>query len=144
MALEIGINLTLTGIDQDGILKELAALALSNGNTNDKDGLYLDLKAREQEGTTGFGKHIAVPHAKSDNVSKTGVLVGRTTNDIEWNAIDGQPVSTFICLLTPAGGGDEHLSMLSKLSRKLMHEDFVSILKNGSEEEILAQLNAIL
>lgn len=144
MSLKIGINLNLSASDQSGILRELAQLAVKNGNSEDENGLYLDLCEREKEGTTGFGNQIAVPHAKSDRVCEAGVLVGRSRNKVEWNSIDEEPVSTWICLLTPPEGGTEHLQMLAKLSRKLMNQEFVSVLKTAGEDVILKQLNEIL
>lgn len=144
MNLKIGMNLNLSSSDQAGILKELAQLGVKNGNARDEEGLYLDLSEREKEGTTGFGNNIAVPHAKSDRVLETGVLVGRSQNEVEWNSIDGAPVSTWICLLTPAAGGSEHLQMLAKLSRKLMNQEFIAVLKTADEDVILKQLNEIL
>lgn len=141
---KIGFNLNITATDQNGVLRELAQLAQTNGNTNDSELLYEHLLDREQEGTTGFGNNIAVPHAKSDAVTKAGILVARSSNRIEWNSIDEEPVTTWICLLTPKGGGTEHLQLLAKVSRKLMNPDFTDILKNEDEEIIIKTFEQIL
>lgn len=140
----IGFNLNVVATDQNSVLKELARLAQTNGNTNDSDLLYRHLLDREKEGTTGFGNHIAVPHAKSASVTKAGILVARSSNKIEWNSIDEEPVNTWICLLTPREGGTEHLQLLAKVSRKLMNSDFTDILKKGDEETIIKAFEQIL
>ena len=100
-----------------------------------------DYQEREQESTTGFGNGIAIPHAKSNNVKTAAILFGRSTTDIEWQSLDGKPVNTFISLLVPANEGDVHLKLLAQLSRKLVHQDFVEILKRGDTREVLEIIN---
>ncbi|MDG6770297.1 PTS sugar transporter subunit IIA, partial [Lactiplantibacillus plantarum] len=64
-----------------------------------------------------------------------------STTDIEWQSLDGKPVNTFISLLVPANEGDVHLKLLAQLSRKLVHQDFVEILKRGDTREVLEIIN---
>ncbi|MBC6316126.1 PTS fructose transporter subunit IIA [Listeria grandensis] len=139
-----GINVAMQGTTKAEILKEFAELALLNGKVSSAEGFYGDLWLREEESTTGFGGGIAIPHAKSAFVTEVGVLVGRGTNEVAWEALDDQPVHCWICLLVPETGGQEHLRLLSQLSRKLMDPDFVAKLKSGSEQEILTLVQGVI
>ncbi|EUJ46640.1 PTS fructose transporter subunit IIA [Paenilisteria rocourtiae] len=139
-----GINVAMQGTTKSEILRELADLAVENGKVTDAAGFYKDLCLREDESTTGFGGGIAIPHAKSAFVSEVGVLVGRGANLVEWEAMDGQPVQCWICLLVPETGGQEHLRLLSQLSRKLVDPEFVGKLKTGTENEILALVQGVI
>lgn len=138
------INMNLVGNDQKEILSSIADLASNLNIVEDKDILVNDYLEREKESTTGFGNGVAIPHARSNNVKTTSIIFGRSNNDIEWNSLDGKPVNTFISLLVPNDQGDTHLKLLAKLSRQLVHKDFVEILKNGSEKEVFDAINKIL
>jgi PTS system, fructose subfamily, IIA component len=138
------INMNLNGNTQKEILSSLATLAKSQDIVSDEDTLVQDYLEREKESTTGFGNGVAIPHARTNNVKTTAILFGRSNSDIEWNSLDGKPVNTFISLLVPNDQGDTHLKLLAKLSRQLVHKDFVSILKNGTKEEVFTAINNVL
>ncbi|KRK81530.1 fusion of iia, iib and iic component of mannitol fructose-specific phosphotransferase system [Companilactobacillus bobalius DSM 19674] len=136
--------MNLNGNTQKEILSSLASLAKSQDIVSDEDTLVQDYLEREKESTTGFGNGVAIPHARTNNVKATAILFGRSSSDIEWDSLDGKPVNTFISLLVPNDQGDTHLKLLAKLSRQLVHKDFVSILKNGTKEEVFAAINNVL
>lgn len=138
------INMTLNGSTQKEVMASLADLALKLNIVDDKETLVDDYLEREKESTTGFGNGVAIPHARTDNVKTTSILFGRTTEDIEWDSLDGKPVNTVISLLVPNDQGDTHLKLLAKLSRQLVHKDFVNILKTGSKEEVFEAINNVL
>lgn len=138
------INMTLNGSTQKEVMASLADLALKLNIVDDKETLVADYLEREKESTTGFGNGVAIPHARTDNVKTTSILFGRTTSDIEWDSLDGKPVNTVISLLVPNDQGDTHLKLLAKLSRQLVHKDFVNILKTGSKEEVFEAINNVL
>lgn len=135
------INMALTGKTQTEILAELASMAQSLDLVTDSAPLVHDYQEREKESTTGFGNGVAIPHAKSNNVKAATILFVRSTSEIEWHSLDGKPVDTFISLLVPADEGDVHLKLLARLSRKLVHKDFVEILKQGDAQEVLNAIN---
>ncbi|WP_088825784.1 MULTISPECIES: PTS fructose transporter subunit IIA [Listeria] len=141
---ENGIDLQLEGKTKNEILGKIAEVAHQTGKVSDTKLFFEDLCKREQESTTGFGGGVAIPHAKSDAVNEVGVLFFRSTEQIEWQALDGAPVFCFICLMVPANGGEEHLKLLSKLSRKLVDPDFVSALKTGEEHQILSLIRSVI
>lgn len=134
------INLNLEGNSKEEVLRELSKVAYKINKVTSEEGFFNSLMNREEEATTGFGFGIAVPHAKSSFAKEVGIIVGRKNDKIDWDALDGNPVSTFICLIAPKNGADEHLKLLSKISRKLMHNDFIEVLKNGNEVEILSAI----
>lgn len=138
------INMNLAGSTQKEIMESLADLAFNINIINDKSELVKDYLEREEESTTGFGNGVAIPHARSNNIKSATILFGRSSSDIEWDSLDGKPVNTFISLLVPDDQADEHLKLLAKLSRKLVHKDFVEILKNGSENEVFDAINNIV
>ncbi len=80
---------------------------------------------REVEGTTGFGKGIAIPHGKCNAVSEPTLLFARLQNKVEWKAMDDQPVQALFMILVPEKSHNDHLKILAQLARKLMHDDFV-------------------
>ena len=94
---------------------------------------------REKEFSTAFGNGVAIPHAKSSKVLKTGVFVYKSVNAINW---DGEEVNLAIAIVTSEDSSNVHLQILSQLSRKLMHADFRESLLNAKTEiEILQIMN---
>ncbi|WP_138418281.1 PTS sugar transporter subunit IIA [Aquibacillus sediminis] len=95
---------------------------------------------REEEGTTGIGFGVAIPHGKSDSVERPGLAIARLKNAIDWKSLDGTPVNLVFLIAVPeTEAGDEHLRILSQLSRKLMHEDFRQKLKTTTSTDQLIQ-----
>lgn len=135
---------TIDAKTQRDVFDALAKQAVRLGVGSDAEAIASDYAEREREASTGFGGGIAIPHSKTDDVSDPTVLSARLSHPVEWNAIDGQPVDTVISILVPNGANSEHLRLLSSLSRKLVHPDFVDILKNGSDDEVYAAINEVL
>ena len=126
----------LQGTTQKEILEDLAKKAYAMGAVKDAAALVSDYLDREEESTTGFGNGVAIPHSKSDNNLKATIIFGRSQHPIEWQSLDGQPANTFISLIVPTAEAGVHLQLLAKLSRQLVHPDFVNVLKNGNQDEV--------
>ncbi|WP_074949762.1 PTS sugar transporter subunit IIA [Alicyclobacillus macrosporangiidus] len=109
------------------------------GKVADVDAVVAAVLHREEEGTTGFGNGIAIPHGKSSGVREPALLYGRLARPIDWKAMDGAPVSVLFLILVPEESHAEHLQILAKLARKLMHEDFVAQVKSIQDEAALAE-----
>ena len=77
------------------------------------------VKKREQVMSTGIGFGLAVPHSSSALISKPVIAVGRSTAGIQFEALDGRPVHVVFLLLTPAGNQQQHLALLSAVSRHM-------------------------
>lgn len=127
---------TIEAASQDEAFQALAAAAVRLGVATDEAAVVADYREREREATTGFGGGVAIPHAKTDNVTDATLLFARLAQPVEWHALDDAPVSTLISILAPRSGADVHLQLLAKLARKLMHEDFVAVLKTGTPDEV--------
>lgn len=106
----------------------------------DSDVLYNSFTQREALDSTGFGGGIALPHAKLDNLKQAFILIARFAQEIEWEAIDDEPVRVAIALVMPNNDEDNlHLQVISKFARKLMNEEFTNNLCNEKDSEVLYQ-----
>lgn len=133
---EQNIFFDIVGNNQHDILKALSEIAVKLGVAEKSRKIYKDYLKREKESTTGFGNGIAIPHAKSKNVLKPTIIFARSQKKIEWDSLDGDPVNNYISILVPEEDSKTHLNLLAKLSRNLVHDDFISTLKNGSQDEV--------
>ncbi|HCT91528.1 MAG TPA: PTS sugar transporter subunit IIA [Lachnospiraceae bacterium] len=94
--------------------------------------------AREKMGSTGFGEQLAIPHAKVRKLKQPMIALFRFTEGVDWNAMDGQPVKLAIALVMPKEDKDNtHLTILAKLSRRLVHPEFMEALLSAETEEAL-------
>jgi len=104
-------------------IEQLLDLAVEADRVRDREQALEALRAREAEATTGVGMGIGIPHAKSEAVVSPTIAFSRAPAGIEFDAMDDEPVRLLFMLLVPATSADEHLQMLSSLSRSLMHEE---------------------
>lgn len=135
---------TIEATSQQDVFARLAAKAVELGVATDAQAIVGDYQEREREATTGFGGGVAIPHAKTDDVSSATLLFARLSQPVAWQALDEAPVSTVISILAPTSGADVHLQLLAKLARRLMHADFVEVLKNGTEDEAYEAIQAAI
>lgn len=107
------------------------------------DTLVQSFKTREEEGTTGFGDGVAVPHARNEDIVKACIFIVRFKKPVEWKAMDEQPVQAIIALIVPMkSASNEHLEILSKVAQKLAKPDFQKLLlKSNDKSAIIAGLN---
>lgn len=93
---------------------------------------------REAMDSTGFGNHVAIPHAKIEGLKAPFIGIFKMAQDVEWEALDDEPVRTAIVLVMPGESADTtHIQVLSKFSRKLMDDDFIEVLLTETNEEAL-------
>jgi fructose-specific phosphotransferase system IIA component len=135
---------TIEAKTQEEVFEKLADRAVSLGIAHDAKAIMRDYKEREGEASTGFGGGVAIPHSKTDDVSEPTVLFARLSQPVEWNSIDDKPVKTVISILVPSGAHSEHFRLLSLLSRKLVHPEFVEILNNGTDDEVFEAIDGVL
>ena len=129
------IKLNATVKDKEEVLNTMVDLMDKSGKISDKK-LYLDaVKAREEEGTTGVGNGIAIPHGRCSGVKKAGLAAMSVKGGVEYNALDGKPVDLVFLIAAPEDSGNVHLEILSKLATMLMDDEFVSKLKNAMTVE---------
>lgn len=123
-------------------LDAMVALMAKSGKINDVEKYRRGVYAREEEGTTGIGEGIAIPHCKSDAVSKPGLAAMVIKDGVDFDALDGGKVSLIFLIAAPNTEDNIHLDVLSKLSVLLMDENFTSGLRNAKTvEEFLSVID---
>ncbi|MFF5716684.1 fructose-specific PTS transporter subunit EIIC [Streptomyces buecherae] len=135
----------LVATDRDGAIRELAALVARSGRVVDVAALERAALEREEQGTTGLGAEIAVPHAKTDAVTAPVVGFARSAEGIEWGSLDGTRARLIFMIAVPeAAAGDEHLRILARLARALTDAGFRARLRDAPDPaaimEVLAEL----
>ncbi|MFI7744306.1 PTS sugar transporter subunit IIA [Kocuria rhizosphaericola] len=143
---ESTVLLDVHGADRDGIIRQLAELGAHTGRAYDADSTVAAALAREEEGSTGVGDGVALPHAKSAGAERPMVAFARSAQGVEWNALDGGPVHlVFLISLPEDRSGGEHLEVLADLSEALAQESCRrALLDAGSASEVLAVLEDAL
>ena len=125
----------------DDALKLISEQAVAFGLAEDAAAVCDAFKAREAEGTTGMMGGFAIPHAKSEAIKESGVIIVKFSGGVEWASMDGEPITCAIALLTPASeAGTTHLQLLSKVAVLLMDEHFRSGVQDASDAEKVAAL----
>ncbi|NLU70773.1 PTS transporter subunit EIIA [Streptomyces sp. HNM0574] len=129
--------------EKEAAVREMAGLLAGTGKVADVDELVRVALAREEQGTTGLGDEIAVPHAKTDAVTAPVVGFARSAEGIEWGAPDGTKARLVFMISVPeAAAGDEHLRVLARLSRKLIDADYRQRLLAAEGEDALLEILA--
>ncbi|WUC83725.1 fructose-specific PTS transporter subunit EIIC [Streptomyces sp. NBC_00536] len=129
------VKTELAADGKEAAIREMAAMLATTGNVRDTEELVRVALAREAQGTTGLGESIAIPHAKTDAVSRPTVGFARSAEGIEWGALDGTKARLVFMISVPeAAAGDEHLRILALLSRKLMDSGFRDRLQSAPDE----------
>jgi multiphosphoryl transfer protein len=122
-------------------LQELAALMEDAGRTDDRHEVERALWAREDTFSTGVGFGVAIPHGQTAAVASVSIAVLKFKEPIDWNSTDGEPVDVAIMLAIPAGERSrDHLMLLARLSRRIVHEDFRDALRAAADEEAVVRL----
>ncbi|WP_067139839.1 PTS sugar transporter subunit IIA [Oceanivirga salmonicida] len=134
------INLKLGSKDKKSILKELFSGLANCNEVNDAKKCYDDLLERENLGSTGIGKGVAIPHAKTSGVDKIIMTIGISENPIEYNSIDNKEVKLFFMFLAPTNLSQEYLILLAKISRFIKEEKFREKLLNAKTKDEIGEI----
>ena len=133
------VELNGTPQTKEETIKQMVALMEKGGNVTDVEKYKAGVFAREEEGTTGIGEGIAIPHAKTDAVNAPGLAAMVIPAGVDYDALDGQPVDLVFLIAAPNTEDNVHLEVLSRLSMLLMDESFKqNLLKAKTVEEFLA------
>ncbi|PWI15861.1 PTS fructose transporter subunit IIC [Streptomyces sp. Act143] len=129
------VKVRLDARDKEAAVREMAGLLARSGKVVDADELVATALRREEQGTTGLGEEIAIPHAKTDAVTAPVVGFARSDEGVEWGSLDGTKARLVFMIAVPeAAAGDEHLRILALLSRKLMDTGFRERLGAAADE----------
>lgn len=132
------INLNGTPAGKTEALNQCIDLMAKSGKIADVEKYRKGVFAREEEGTTGIGMGIAIPHCKSDAVTKAGLAAMVVKDGVDFESLDGTPAKIIFLIAAPNTEDNVHLRVLSKLSVMLMDEQFTNSLINaGSVDEFL-------
>jgi PTS system nitrogen regulatory IIA component len=132
----------LKSTDRDGAIRELVE-SLSAGGALPADAVdevVAALIKREQNGSTGFGKGVAVPHVKHAKVSKMAGTVGRSAAGIDFAALDHQPVYSVFLLLSPENQPQQHLQAMNIIFTNLQADTFRRFLRQSETRQAIVEL----
>jgi len=138
------IKLNLMAKSKEEAVEELTDLLVRDGAITNKAQFLQDVWLREEQGSTGFENHIAIPHGKSSGVARTALAIGRTQYEIPWETMDGSDVRCIIlfavCLVDQNA---THIRLLSQVSGSLADEEIIEeLLKENDPQKIIALLSA--
>ena len=123
-------------------LDQAIALMKDSDKINDQEAYRKQVYKREEEGTTGIGMGIAIPHGKCNAVDRPGLAAMVIKDGVDFDSLDGKPVDLLFLIAAPDTEDNIHLEVLSKLSMMLMDDDFTQSLKNASSvDEFMEIIN---
>ena len=117
------IKIPLEAQTKDDLLRELVAVVAGNVAAPEQDDVLRAVREREAVLSTGIGHGVAIPHGKSSAVDGLRMAAGRAAEPLEFDALDGQPVSLFFLLVGPESAAGPHIKALSRISRLVRRDD---------------------
>jgi mannitol/fructose-specific phosphotransferase system IIA component (Ntr-type) len=128
--------------DRDGAIRELVGSLASAGAlpAESVDEVVAALIKREQNGSTGFGKGVAVPHVKHARVKKMAGTIGRSAGGIDFAALDHQPVYSIFLLLSPENQPQQHLQAMNIVFSNLQKDTFRRFLRQSTTRDAITDL----
>jgi mannitol/fructose-specific phosphotransferase system IIA component (Ntr-type) len=132
----------LAASDRDGAIRELVTSLSSAGAlpADAVDEVVAALIKREQNGSTGFGKGVAVPHVKHAKVKQMAGTIGRSTGGIDFAALDHQPVYSIVLLLSPENQPQQHLQAMNTVFTNLQKDLFRRFLRQSATKQAIVEL----
>jgi len=136
------IKVPVESREKEAVISELVDLLAAKGLLLDRDSVLEAVLTRERTQSTGTGAGIAIPHGKCNAVKELVIAIGIAHEPIEYNSIDGKPVTILILLVSPADQTGPHIQALATISRLMLNEEFRQKLeKVTSADEVYALLN---
>jgi PTS system nitrogen regulatory IIA component len=131
----------LVGTNKEEVLREVTDFLQSQGLIKDKESLLNTLIEREKLGSTGIGENVAIPHGKSDELSKIITVFARSLKGVDFEALDQKPVH-FVCMvIAPSNSTGQHLKTLARISRIFKNNNLRDgILKLQNADQIYSLL----
>ncbi len=118
------IRIPLNKSDKTEIIHEMIDLLNSAGKIKDREKVLHSVLEREKMMSTGIGNNVAIPHGKSSGVEELVVGLGISSQDINFDSLDGKPVRIIFMLVGPENSSSQHIKMLSRISRLLNQATF--------------------
>jgi len=120
---------------KEDVWKALAESFQKIGAVHNVEQYLADVALRESKGTTGVGFGVAIPHAKSEGVTRPALAMARLKKTLDVQSMDGSRADLLFLIAAPIHGEDIHLRALSKLARLLMHGNFLESLRVAKTQE---------
>jgi PTS system fructose-specific IIA component/PTS system nitrogen regulatory IIA component len=136
------IKSQLAARDKEGVIRELAGALVAAGEIAEEDleGIVGAILKREELGSTGIGKGVAVPHTKHASVQKLVGTVGVSQDGVDFNSLDGEDVQLLFLLVSPPDRPGDHLRALENISRQLRDDMFCKFLKQAKSSADIQSL----
>jgi len=129
------VKVPLEGKDKQSVITELVDLLDTNGLLLDKAEALDAVQLRERTRSTGIGSGIAIPHGKCKAVKELVMAIGVAAGPIEFESVDGKPVTIIILLVSPANQTGPHIQALAKISKLMLDEQFRQALEKAATAE---------
>ena len=128
--------------DRDGVLRELVGALAQAGALPEAavEEVVEALIKREKNGSTGFGKGVAVPHVKHPKIKKMAATIGRSVDGVDFAALDHQPVFSVVLLLSPENQPQQHLQAMNIVFTSLQKDTFRRFLRQSATSQDIAEL----
>lgn len=136
------IRADLRAVDKRGVVEELVGAIVAAGGVKaeDQESVVQAVMKREDLGSTGIGRGVAVPHSKHPSVNRLIGTVGISRDGVDFNSLDGEKVQIFFLLVSPPDRPGDHLRALENISRQLRDDTFRRFLKQSKGVEDIQQL----
>lgn len=137
------IRVPIQATEKTGVITELVDLLERTGGLVNRNAALEAVLKREAERTTGIGYGLAIPHGKSDGCRSLVMAAGKTAAPVDFQSLDGRPVTFVVLLISPPDQTGPHIQALAKISRLMNLDEFrASIAKATSAQELYAALAA--
>lgn len=135
------IKIPLTAVSKEELLRELVDVVTGSDRKEDQDDVLRAVREREAVLSTGIGHGVAIPHGKSSAIGELRMAAGRVVEPIEFDALDGEPVSLVFLLVGPESAAGPHIKALSRISRIVRRDDVrARLIAAKSAQEFLQAL----
>ena len=136
------IKAELAATDKEGVIRELIQSLITSGQlaAEEEEAITQAILKREELGSTGIGRGIAVPHTKHPSVSQPVGTVGVSAIGVDFQSLDGEPVQLFFMLISPPDQPSDHLRALENISKQLQDETFCRFLKQSKTSADIQQI----
>lgn len=136
------IEPNLAPTDRNGVIRTLVAALVSAKQIDESDAeaIAKAIIQRENQGSTGFGKGVAVPHVKHPKIKRIMAALGRSAGGVDFAALDRAPVFTVVLLLSPPENPDGHLQAMESIFRHLQRDNFRRFLRQSETREEIIEL----
>ena len=142
------INCELVAKTKDGIIEEMANLFIPSGIVTDKEDFCSAIKRREEIESTAIGGGVAIPHGRSDSVTRLKVAFGRSKRGVNFNAMDRKPVNIIFMIAAPLNARKEYLQAVAKIARllksRVMREALLSAETPGNIMKVISDFDNML